>query len=201
VTLKSTIIAGLLSLILSSALLAEESPDKSMQEKMRLSMELAQPGPEHDLLMKMVGTWDQTIKLWAQPGAEPAVVTGSLKVEPILGGRFVKADFVAGEGMMTTEGLQILGFDRRKKEYTIVGYDTWGTYYVTAAGPYDEKTSTITMHGEDYDPIFEGTQIYDMLFRFVNDDTFVHEIIFKDSVHTQGGPPFKMLEVTSTRSQ
>ncbi len=40
---------------------------------------------------------------------------------------------------------------------------------------------------------------YDFRIRFVDDDTYVTEIWFKDAVHTRGGPPFMMIEITSTR--
>jgi hypothetical protein len=42
------------------------------QEKINKMMELAKPGPEHKMLEKMVGSWEQTVKLWMTPGAEPA---------------------------------------------------------------------------------------------------------------------------------
>ena len=44
------------------------------------------------------------------------------------------------------------------------------------------------------------TQQFDIILRFLNDDSFAWEIVFKDSVHTQGGDDFKMVEVTYTRS-
>jgi hypothetical protein len=119
----------------------------------------------------------------------------------ILGGRFLQMHS-AGEffGMMT-ESITVMGFDRRKGEYTWLGFDTFGTYYVTAAGKYDDATKTITMSGSDFDPVFGGTQEYDVTVQIVDADTRVTKIIFKDEAHTQGKGDFCMVEITAKRQK
>ncbi len=168
------------------------------QEKMNEMMELAKPGPEHKMLEKMVGTWDQTVKLWMSPGAEPAEMKGKAVNKMILGGRFLQSNISSGEGEMKMEGLNLMGYDRRHKHFTTVGFDTWGTYYVTAAGPYNEGSKSIVMYGEDEEPTMEMTQKYNIIVRFVDEDTFVSEIIFKDK-RTPDESEFKMVEVTNKR--
>jgi hypothetical protein len=167
-------------------------------EKMQEMMALAQPGPEHKMLEKLVGTWEQTVKFWMKPGAEPSEMKGKSVNKMILGGRFLQSDVTGGEGEMKMEGLNVMGYDRRHKKFTTVGFDTWGTYYVTAAGPYDEKTKSIVMYGEDEEPTASITQKYDIIVRFVDDDTYINEIVFKDE-RTPDKKEFKMVEVTNTR--
>ncbi len=94
--------------------------------------------------------------------------------------------------------LFIIGFDRRHEEYTYVGYDTYGTYYVTASGSYDEETKAITMYGEDEDPVMGVTQKYDFIFRIVSPDKHIGEVVFKD-FRTPGQEPFKAVEVVYTK--
>ena len=168
------------------------------QEKMNEMMELAKPGPEHKMLEKMVGTWEQTVKLWMSPGAEPAEMKGQTINKMILGGRFLQSNISSGEGEMKMEGLNLMGYDRRHKHFTTVGFDTWGTYYVTAAGPYNEGSKSIVMYGEDEEPTMEMTQKYNIIVRFVDEETFVSEIIFKDK-RTPDESEFKMVEVTNKR--
>ena len=168
------------------------------QEKMKEMMELAKPGPEHKMLEKMVGTWEQTVKLWMKPGAEPAEMKGKSVNSMILGGRFLQSNVTGGEGEMKMEGLNLMGYDRRHKRFTTVGFDTWGTYYVTAAGPFDEKTNTIVMYGEDEEPTWDMTQKYNIIVRFVDDDTYISEVVFKDK-RTPAESEFKMVEVTHKR--
>lgn len=174
------------------------SPEE-IQRLMARSMELGKPGPEHERLARLAGTWSLEAKIWPSPGAEPQVVHGSGTAAPILGGRFLVRRVTLGEGMFAGESMTIIGFDRRSEEYTLIELDTVGTYWITAAGPADASGSRAVLSGTDDDPVFEHTQEYDFVLRFVDDDTWVTEIIFKDDAHTGGGGPFKMVEMTARR--
>jgi hypothetical protein len=101
---------------------------------------------------------------------------------------------------MTVESTTIIGFDRRSKKYTTVGLDTMGTYWVTAAGPYDESKKAIVMYGEDVDPAL-GTQKYNFVTRIISPDKYITEVIFKDLAHTRGAAEFKAVEITHTRAK
>ena len=56
------------------------------------------------------------------------------------------------------------------------------------------------MHGTDYDAIGEGTQVYDFVMHWIDDDTWKVEIIFHDAFHAPDGKPFKMVEITNERA-
>lgn len=164
-----------------------------------LAAAAASPGEEHERLSALAGEWRQTVRVWPAPGAEAVVMEGRARNEMILGGRFLKTEARAGEGPLGSESLLLTGFDRRSGRYTQVGFDTWGTYYVTAAGPFDAQRGVIVLSGEDHDPLLGSTQVYDFVLRFVDDDTYVSEIIFKDPEHTGGAEEFKMVEITAER--
>lgn len=85
-----------------------------------------------------------------------------------------------GIGEPTVEVLSIYGFDRRTNEYTVVGFDTMGTYYVTAAGT-REPDGLMRMRGEtlEIEAGTKETRRYDMTLRVVDADTYVTEIIFR----------------------
>jgi hypothetical protein len=51
-----------------------------------------------------------------------------------------------------SESVTIYGFDRRTSDYTLVGMDTLSTYYITAAGKYDEAQKGIVLHGSYAQP-------------------------------------------------
>jgi len=177
----------------------EMNDSLDQQEMMALYMELAQPGEEHDLMEKLTGEWQVDMTFWMEPGGGPISSTGTAVNEMILGGRFLQ---MKGEGEVIgvpSENLNIVGFDRRFEVYTIVGFDTWGTYFITARGTYDEATESITMYGEDADPIMGITQKYDIVIKFVSDDKYITRIFFKDDFHTQGKGDFKMVETVSCR--
>ena len=57
------------------------------------------------------------------------------------------------------------------------------------------------MSGTDDDRFLEHTQIYDFVLEVIDDDTYNWSIVFHDEAHTQGGPPFKMVEITHHREK
>lgn len=169
---------------------------KAMYEK---AMQIAGPGPEHELLAGMAGSWDVTGRIWPTPGAATTETTGTAEARMILGGRFLELRTTGGEGSLAADSLAILGFDRRHGHYTLVACDTWGTYYVTAEGHWDEEEEALVLSGTDFDPTMEHLQEYDFVYRFPDGDTWVNEIVFKDPVHTQGKGPHKMVEIVNRR--
>jgi hypothetical protein len=70
---------------------------------------------------------------------------------------------------------------------------------VTGAGTLDEATGTVAMDGTDDDPITKMTQVYTMHLRFVDDDTYVTDVVFRDAAHTGGLGEVKAVEMTHRR--
>ena len=204
-TVKITFIVlwSVVSLCAMTVISQEQSENKEiteiMQEVMAQMMELAQPGPEHQLLEKMAGEWKQEYKMWMVPGGEAIVSEGHSVNKMILGGRFLMLSAESEAMGMKSEALTIMGYDRRNEVYTTIGFDSWGTYYVTASGKYDSTINEIRMYGEDVDAKINMVQKYDMVVREISEDKYISEIIFYDSTHTLGAESFKMMEVTSTR--
>ncbi|HSB09943.1 MAG TPA: DUF1579 family protein [Blastocatellia bacterium] len=198
-TLRLVVSIGLAVGFLAGTGVSQEKKSEADKAKMMAAYyELAKPGPEHKQLESLVGTWDMEVKYWTQPGKPPMTVKGQCQNKMILGGRFLLSEAKSGEGMTAVENTIITGFDRRHKKFTTVALDTMGTYWVTAAGPYDASRKAIVMYGEDVDPAL-GTQKYDMVVRVVSPTSYVIEIIFKDPEHTGGQKEFKMVEVTHTK--
>lgn len=183
-----------------SAQQAAPSPD-SLQKLMATYMELAQPGPEHQLLNDMAGKWNMELTMWPQPGGEPMKSNLTGESSLILGGRFLQSNSKGKIFGMDSETMQILGFDRRSKKYTLVAFDTQGTYSVSAAGTLDPKTSTMTLYGEDVDPVMNMVQKYDFVIKVIDKDTHSWSIIFKNPEMTGGAAEFKMIEILCKRAK
>jgi hypothetical protein len=190
------------ALILSAgvARAQEKLSEAEKAKKAAESYALAAPGPEHQRLQSLVGRWDQEIKVWSEPGKTPMTLKATCENKMILGGRFLVSESKGNMGGMSVESTHITGFDRRHKKYTTIGLDTFGTYYVTAAGPYDESKQAVVMYGEDVDPLL-GTQKYDFILRVPGPDKYIIEIVFKDKEHTRGAEEFKEVEITYTRTK
>jgi hypothetical protein len=194
------LVAGL-NLPANVAVAQQEPTPEQLREFIQRHGEAARPGPEHARLARMAGTWDVDLKMWPQPGAAPVDMRGTMEAHTILGGRFLVQAMNIADTDAAGEQMSIIGFDRRSDEYTLLGMDTSGTYWVTARGPADAGGNRAVLSGEDYDAIFDGVQIYDFVLRWPDEDTFVVEIIFKDEIHTRGGPPFRMVESIARRRQ
>ncbi len=193
--MKTLLVLGLLLVTLAAGAVAQDDPAADQAALMETYMKLAQPGPEHEMLSKMAGKWNLTVTIWPAPGADSMVFSGTGENEMILGGRFLQMTSVSGEGEMETHTLHIIGFDRRYNEYNLAGFDDHGTYFVTAKGSQDEKTGKIVMSGEDADPIFGFTQVYDCVLTIDGSDKMTMEWIFKNPELTGGADQFKMVEV------
>lgn len=195
-----------LALVLPAAATAQDElpgglTAQELNEVQLRSFEASQPGEEHALIATMAGEWHQVVRLQPAPGAELLTFEGTSTNRMILGGRFLMLESTLQVPGAEAAGLGFLGFDRRTEEFTTLSLDEVGTYWVTGRGTADESGRVITMSGEDFDPIMDHLQEYDFVYRLIDDDQFVFEIWFKDELHTQGGDPLKMIEITYTRAE
>lgn len=159
-------------------------------------LELAQPGPEHDLLARYAGEWDVEISMNMMPGAPASKAAATAKATPILGRRFLE---LVTEGEMmgtTTESKVILGFDRRHEQWTSVGFDTMGTYWVSGSGV-REQDGLLRLHGEDIDTL--GKQLFYNEIDFAGADEFTFAVVFTKLGDTAFDPPYRMVELRYTR--
>jgi hypothetical protein len=198
IALTSSVFLILLAAIL---VVAQEPMTPEKQAEMgQKAMELAQPGPEHKKLAELVGSWNYSFKMWMSPSeTNPMITDGKGEAKMILGGRFLELSYSGNFMGMPFEGLSFIGFDRRINEYTSVGFDVMGTYWVSAQGPANKETGIITMVGKDYDGLFKHTQEYKFVMEMKSKDQFTFEVIFTDPVTSQGTGNFKMVELEYNR--
>jgi Protein of unknown function (DUF1579) len=189
-----------LLMLLSNPINAQDQPSPEDIAAMREQYQkLSQPGDAHKLLASLEGNWQQEIKFYPAPGAEPMYFTGKSVNSMMLGGRFLKIESKGGEGDMYMESVTIMGYDNRYGQYTTVGFDTWGTYYIVAVGEIAEDGKTIVMSGADTDPIMGMDQVYDIIVTIESDDKYISEVVFKNEEITQGAEEFKAVEVINTK--
>jgi hypothetical protein len=172
-------------------------------EQMKAMLAEMQAGAEHKVLAALEGRWSLDIAYnMGGPQAGSMKAKGTATNRMILGGRFLScegaSDNPAGPGFGDSrlEYLTLYGFDRRTKEYTTVGFDTMGTYWVSAAGPMTAD-KTIVMSGETLDDHAGSKQMrkYDMVLKVMDANTYVTQIIFK----FPGMPDLKIVEITHRR--
>jgi hypothetical protein len=163
-------------------------------EDMKKMMEMSKPGPEHQKLKDMAGTWEAEGKMFMPPGGK---TTGTMTMKMVLGDRYLQMKFEGtsdmGMGAQPFHGQGLQGYDRVKKKYVGTWADDMGTGIMTSEGTCDG--STMTMEGSFMDPM-------------TGQDCKTKEVTtIKDKDHmtyemnaSQGGSPMvKVFEINYTR--
>lgn len=169
----SRLTPSVLMFVWAGAASGQEPPDSAAMAHM---MELAQPGPEHERLEALVGTWDVTFR---SPMPE-MTFTATAENRMILGGRFLASEVSGTVNGMPAEALTIMGFDRGPGVYTAVGFDTFGTFYVTGAGPWNEAERRAALAGAYEDPVTGHAHVYEFVWTVPAPDRYTWSVVFLD---------------------
>jgi len=111
-------------------------------------MEYATPGDEHKQLASLVGHWEMKTKMWMDPAAPPTESVNKVTVKPVLGGKYF-VEHVHGDMMgMPFEGMNLMGFDKHRKQYTFAWVDNMGTGIMTGLGSANADGTEITYMSE-----------------------------------------------------
>jgi Protein of unknown function (DUF1579) len=103
---------------------------------------LPKPGPEHEHLKKMEGTWEATIKT---PEGESK---GTMVYKMDLGGLWLVSNFTADFGGMKFKGKGIDGYDPAKKKYVSVWVDSMTPTLMIFEGNFDKEGKVFKQFGE-----------------------------------------------------
>jgi hypothetical protein len=128
------------------------------------AQEPPKPGPEHELLKKLVGTWDVVMK---GGGME---VKGVVTYKMDLGGLWLLSSLESEIGGMKFQGRGVDSYDPAKKKYVGVWIDSMSTSPLVTEGAFDKEKKTLTMAGEG--PGMDGKPTkYKMVSEWKDDDT------------------------------
>jgi hypothetical protein len=100
------------------------------------------PGPEHEELKKMEGTWTAKVKA----GDSESAATMTCKME--CGGLWLVSDFRGKHEGQPFQGRGLDGYDPKKKKYVSVWVDSMTPRPLLFEGTYDKEKKTLTMTGE-----------------------------------------------------
>jgi len=100
------------------------------------------PGPEHEHLKKLEGTWNAKIKM----GDAESTATATYKM--VCGGMWLMSDFQGQLGDMKFSGQGLDSYDPEKKKYVSVWVDSMSTRPMLLEGTHDKEKKTTTMMGE-----------------------------------------------------
>lgn len=156
--MKTRIALGCAAVLASALALpahgAEPAPAPAMtpeqQKMMETYMRAAAPGPEHERLAKMAGTWKLVITDYSGP--TPADDEGTAVYTVGLGGRVLTQSVTSSMNGMPFQGMGIEGYDNVGKKYWSVWNDSLSTGPMIAWGTCDGAGSC-SYEGSVNDPM------------------------------------------------
>src|SRR5690606_8950386 len=101
------------------------------------------PGPQHETLRKMEGTWDASLTF---PGGVKAKGTMTCKME--CGGLWLVRDLEVKLGKLTLQTKELEGYDPVTKKHVSIQVDSMSTMPMRLEGDFDEATKALIQTGE-----------------------------------------------------
>ncbi len=131
--------------------------DKKMspedQKAMEAMMKAGQPGPEHQYLKSMEGTWTAVVKSRMTPDAPWEESKGTMENKMILDGRWLQSNFTGEMGGQKFTGLGFMGYDNMTKKYISTWTDSMSTGMMVSYGTSDAAHKSFTLSGESMCPM------------------------------------------------
>jgi hypothetical protein len=106
------------------------------------SQEMPKPGPEHEVLKELEGTWESTLKAGGQESK------GKVTYKMDLGGFWLTGAMDSEMFGAKFSGKSLESYHPAKKKYVSVWVDSMSTAPVVMEGTYDKEKKTMTMAGE-----------------------------------------------------
>lgn len=175
--------------------LADDTPESAPEPEAEKTLEdhwkeYSQPGPNHELLAKRVGTWKCVSEAFT--GGEPVRNEGTVERTMILDGRYLREEMTTTFMNKEVHGLGICGFDNGRKEYFYIWLDNMTTGLSYSFGAREGNVRRMT--GYMSSPI--GNMQFSTRTNFIDDDTDVFELYLSQDSFT---PEQLVQRITYTR--
>jgi hypothetical protein len=175
-----------------------KAPAADQQTMMDKMMKAATPGPQHEMLKKMAGEWNTTVKFLADPTQPMQESQGSSTITSLMDGRYCQ-EVATGQMMgQPFSGMGITGYDNVMGKYVWSWIDNMGTGIMSGTGTANASGKVITWSGTMMDPVTGKPNKERMVTTIADDNHYTFEMY--------GIPPgakkeMKMLTIEYSRKQ
>ena len=185
-------LVALMALLVPMCVHAEDKK-QDPQDMMKAYMEAAKPGPAHQKLAGLAGTWNYTMTSYDDP-KNPTTTTGTATSTMILDGRYLKDETTGSMMGMTFNGTGYTGYNNATKQYEATWIDNMSTGIMMGTGK-ESDPNMITMNWSYTDPVSGKTTKVKTVTKIVdaNNHTFTW-------YNLDGGKEAKMMEIAYVRS-
>ena len=170
--MKKWISPTLALLFVAAVAMAADAPAPTAQQKemMEKMAKAATPGPQHEMLKKLAGEWNATVKVQMDPSQPMQEEHSTSTITSLMDGRYCQE--VASGSMMGQpfSGMGITGYDNVLGKFVSTWIDNMGTGIMTSTGTADASGKVITWIGSMSDPITGKMSKERMVTTFVDDD-------------------------------
>ena len=192
---RSWMFAVICLALVSGPMLAQGEAGADEAAMMEAMERAGTPGAHHEAMARFAGKWNATMRMWEQPGSEPAVFEGTMTNKMVMGGRYMEQIFegeVMGEPM---SGRGVAAFDNVTGKHTGIWYDSLSTQIAYSEGECNKDHTVETAYMKTHDPM--GNEINAKLVtRVVSDD----EHVFEYYMLLPDGGEFKSMEIVYKRA-
>jgi hypothetical protein len=157
------------------------------------AQESPKPGPEHEVLKQLVGTWDAQVKCLV-PGQAAQESKGEYTARLDVGGLFLVTEFKGQLAGGAFQGRGLTGYDPFKKKYRGVWVDSMSPGIFTSEGAFDKSGKIFTETMERPDP-----QGKPMKMRLTTELKDKDHMTFKMYARGEDGKENMMMEIAYTR--
>ena len=148
-------------------------------------MATMKPGPAHERLRELVGSYELTMRMWMAPGQPPMESKGSSEVTWFAEGKWLQENWSMEMMGMPTRGLSVLGYDNFKERYVWSKVDSLQTCITGAFGHFDASGDNLILWGTIDEPMTpEQDKQVRYIFRGFGQDKFtleVHDMMIGES--------------------
>jgi hypothetical protein len=190
------IVAAAVSFISLNAFAQEKTDAKkpTQQEMMEAMMKYGTPGPEHEKLKSMAGTFDADVTFKMASDAPEEKSTGKMVNTMLMDGRYLKGDYSGSWSGMPFTGMSLTAYDKMKEKYVNLWIDSMSTMLMTSEGT--GSGNAITMSCTFDCPITKEKKTTRQVITMADND---HHTV--DMYCTEAGKEYKMMTIKYTRSK
>ena len=163
-------------------------------EQMQAWAKLAVPGPEHEALKPMVGTFNAEVTSAAMDGSGKTETSkGVMTNELVLDGRYLQSRYDGSD----MKGIGFMGYDNSKKKYVATWMDTMSTMIMVLEGSADASGKVINSTSQMNDPMSGKMITMRTVTTVLSNDKHTYEMFMPGP----DGKDMKILSIVYTRAK
>jgi hypothetical protein len=155
----------------------------------------SQPGEMHKMMSLWKGTWTGEVTMWIAPNAQPVKSNATVVNKMVLGNRYQQSSFKGTYQGKPFEGIGTLAYDNSRKLFLSTWIDNTSTGMMTAEGPWDPASKSITFKGTMSDSATGKLLDTKEIFKPIDNNYQVMEMY----AIAPDGKEFKTMEIKYTR--